>query len=125
MEKMFEKATRNKYLFQYKGQITVIDLWDLSIKELDSIFKGLNKQLKSVTEESLLDVTTSEDVELKDKIEIIKYIVSVKRVEDGKRLLEKEIKEKKQKILEIMSKKKDDTLQNMTIEELEKMLSGL
>ena len=125
MEKMFETATRKKYLFNYKGQITVIDLWDLSIKELDGIFKSLNKQLKSVTEESLLDVTTSEDIELKEKIEIIKYIVLVKRVEEGKKLLEKEVKEKKQKILEIMSKKKDDTLQNMSLEELEKMLNSL
>lgn len=124
-EKLFETATRNKYLFQFKGQITVTDLWDLNVKELDSIYKTLNKQLKLATEDSLLQVKNTEDTELTNKIEIIKYIVSVKQTEDENRLKEKEVKEKKQKILEILAKKKDDSLNNMSEADLEKMLNEL
>lgn len=124
-EKLFETATRNKYLFQFKGQITVTDLWDLNVKELDSIYKTLNKQLKLATEDSLLQVKNTEDTELTNKIEIVKYIVAVKQEEENIRLKENETKVKKQKILEILAKKKDDSLQNMSEADLEKMLAEL
>ena len=41
---IFEVATRNKYRFPYRGQISVEDMWDLPVTELDKIFKTLNKQ---------------------------------------------------------------------------------
>ena len=42
MENKFEIAIRNKYRFPYKGMITIEDLWDLSVTQLDGIFKTLN-----------------------------------------------------------------------------------
>ena len=58
---MFEFATRTKMRFPFKGMISVEDLWDLSVKELDSIFKTLNAQVKKSQEESLLATKTKED----------------------------------------------------------------
>lgn len=41
---MFEIATKNKYRYPFnKGLITTEDLWNLSLKDLDNIFKVLNK----------------------------------------------------------------------------------
>ena len=40
MNALFVMATRGKYRFPFKGQISVEDLWDLSVKNLDSIFKS-------------------------------------------------------------------------------------
>lgn len=59
------------------------------------------------------------------KIEIVKYIFQVKQEEENLRLQAKEIKEKKQKLMEILSKKQDASLENMSEEEIKKMLSEL
>lgn len=122
---MFEVAVRTKMRFPFKGLISVEDLWDLSVRDLDSIFKTLNSQLKQVKEESLLEVKTKEDQELDMKIEIVKYIVRVKQEEELSRIQAKEQKEKKQKIMEILATKQDESLQNMSVEELQAMLNQL
>lgn len=120
---MFEVAVRSKFRFPFRGLISVEDLFDLSVKELDSIFKTLNSQLKQVKEESLLEVKSQQDKELDMKIEIVKYIVKIKLEEENNRLKAKEQKEKKQKIMEILSAKQDESLKNMSIDELTKMLN--
>jgi CHASE3 domain sensor protein len=122
---MFEVAVRTKMRFPFKGVISVEDLWDLSVENLDTIFKTLNSQLKQVNEESLLSTKTKEDRELDVKIEIVKYIVNVKLEERDKQQKAKEQKEKKQKILELISNKQDEALQNKSIEELQAMLNEL
>ena len=122
---IFEVATRNGFRFTFKGMISVEDLWALNVRDLDSVFKILNSQLKQVNEESLLDVKTKQDQELDTKIEIVKYIVKVKQEEENMRLKAKEQKEKKQKIMEILATKQESNLQNMSEDELKKMLSEL
>jgi hypothetical protein len=122
---IFEVATRNGFRFQFKGMISVEDLWDCSVRDLDSIFKTLNSQLKKVNEESLLQVKTQQDQELDIKIKIVKYIFGVKQEEENLRLKAKEQKEKKQKIMEILANKQDEGLQNKSVEELQNMLNEL
>jgi len=122
---IFEVAVKNKFRFPFKGLISVEDLWDLNVSNLDLIFKSLNSQLKEVTEESLLDIKTKENKELDIKIAIVKYIVKYKLEEQQKTLKVQENKAKKQKILEILSKKQDSTLENMSEDELKNILSEL
>lgn len=124
-EKMFETAVRTKMRFPFKGVVSAEDLWDLSVENLDSVYKTLNSELKKATEESLLNTKTKQDKELETKIEIIKYIVKVKQEEELLRLKAKERKEQRQKILEIMAMKQDESLQNKSIEELTAMLNEL
>ena len=122
---VFEVAVRSKFRFPFRGSISTEDLWDLTVEDLDSIFKSLNSQLKQVTEESLLDTRTKQDVEILAKVEIVKYVVSVKLEEKANRLKAKEQREKRQKIMEIMSSKQDTELQGKSLAELEKMLEEL
>lgn len=119
---MFEVATRGKFRFPFKGLISVEDLWELSVDNLDNVFKALNSEMKKTKEESLLSRKTREDEVLEIKIEIVKYIVSVKLAEKEQREKAFLNKERNQKILDIIAAKKDAELQNMSIEELEKML---
>lgn len=122
---MFEVATREKFRFPFRGVISTEDLFDLSVKDLDSIFKTLNKELKKAKEESLLETKTQQDKELDIKIEIIKYIVKTKLDEEQLRAETKKKKEQKQKILELMASKQDADLQNKSVEELQQMLNEL
>lgn len=125
MEKMFETATRTKMRFPFKGVISVEDLWDLSVRDLDNIFKTLNAQVKKSQEESLLATKSKEDEALAMQIEIVKYIVETKLAELKAAEQSKENKEKKQKIMEIIAAKKNEALQNMSVDELQQMLDGL
>lgn len=125
IEKMFETAVRSKFRFPFRGLISVEDLWDLSVESLDLIFKQLNSQIKQVKEESLLGSKTQEDKELEMKIDIIKYIVSTKLEESELKAKAREVKAQKQKIMEILSAKQDEALENKSVEELTKMLNEL
>lgn len=122
---LFEVATRENYLFPFKGMINVIDLWNLSLTNLDSVFKTLNAEVKKSEEESLLNAKTKEDEELTNKIEIIKYIVNKKLAEKEARENKKKNKEKRQRILEIKAKRQDEALENMSDEDLDKLLADL
>jgi len=122
---MFEIATRNKYRFPYvKGLVTVEDLWDLSVENLDVIFKELNAQVKTQKEESLLSTVTKskKEAELENKIEIVKHIVSVKLAEREKKAKERERREYKQKILQLIEEKKDKALGDLSVEQLEALI---
>lgn len=126
MEKnLFEIATRNRYRFNYKGVMTVEDLWSLRVEDLDAIFKMLNRQKKTADEDSLLATKSAEDTELANKIELVKYIVSVKLAEAADRVSAAEKKAQRDKILEIVAKKKDKALEDMGIEDLMKKLEEL
>ena len=122
---LFIKATREKMRFPYKGQATVEDLWDLSMTELDKIYKTLNAQQKRAQEDSLLDTKSEEDEELAAQIGIVRYIFTVKQEEKKAAETARERKEQKQKIMAILASKQDEALHGKSIEELEKMLDEL
>lgn len=124
-ENLFEIATRGKFRFPFRGMISVEDLWDLSVEDLDIVFKKLNSQLKQSKEESLLGEKTQQDKELDVKINIIKYIVSTKLEEAELRAKTRDNKVKKQQILEILANKQNTELENKSIGELKKMLENL
>ncbi len=122
---LFEVATRANYQFPFRGMINVIDLWDLSLTNLDSVFKALNAEAKKHEEESLLNAKSKEDEEISNKIWIIKYIVSVKLAEKKAREDAKKNAEMKQRLLEIKAKRQDAAFENMSDEELDKALAEL
>ena len=121
---LFILATRKRYRFPYKGLISVEDLWQLGLDELDGIYKTLNKTIKNTEDPGLLEENKT-DESLLNAIEIVKYIFSVKKEEADKRKLEAEMAAKRKRILEIMARKQDEALENMSEEELQKMLEEL
>ena len=125
MSEMFETAVRNKFRFPYKGIISVEELYDLPLTALDNVFKTLNAEAKKSEEESLLNTKSKADEELALKIDIVKHIVSVKLKEKEDRENAKAKKEMKQRLLEIKAKREDAALENMSDEDLNKMLAEL
>jgi hypothetical protein len=124
-ENIFEYAVENKLRFPYKGSVSVEDLYDLNTAELDSIYKTLKREVKKEEEESLLETKSSEDMVLAVKIEIIKHIVAKKLAQIEARNKAIRNKEEKNKILAIIAKKQEDSLNDKSIEELTQMLANL
>lgn len=123
MSDLFKIATKKAYRFNYKGIISVEDLWNLNVEELDKIYKSLKKQQKNNTEESLLQTVSKEDKELQNKIDIIKTIVNDKLIAKEKATKAAEKKAQNQRILEIMADKQDAALKEKSLEELQAMLT--
>ena len=124
-ENLFEMATRNKMRFpSTKGELSVEDLWDLSDKDLDVVYKNLKDQEVKSSEESLLD-DANVDPKLTAAIGIVKYIFTTKRNE---KLAEKERINKKltqKKYIDALSKKEDEAIEKMSEAELRAMIDSL
>ena len=124
MANLFEIATREKYRFPYKGQISVEDLWDLSPTALDGIYKTLNKAIKAQDEESLMTEREA-DPTTANMVEIVKHIFTVKRDEQRAKKAAIENAEKRRHIMDILARKQDEALNNKSEEELLKMLEEM
>lgn len=120
--KLFEKATKMKLRFNYKGVITTEDLWDLTVGELDVIYRGLSSELKQSSEDSLLGTKSTATDTLQLKIEIIKHIANVKVAEVSAKEQAVADAQRKQLVAEIIRKKELAELENMSVEDLKKML---
>lgn len=124
-ENLFEMATRNKMRFpSTKGELSVEDLWDLSDKDLDVVYKNLKDQEVKSSEESLLD-DANVDPKLTAAISIVRYIFTTKRKE---KLAEKERINKKltqKKYIDALSKKQDEAIEKMSEAELRAMIDSL
>ena len=122
---LFIMATRQKFRFPFKGMVSVEDLWDMNVRDLDGVFKALNSQVKQAKEESLLVTKCKEDSILEAKIEIVKYIVSTKLAEAEIKRVRAKQREKKNRIAEILAVKQDEELRGKSVEELTAMLSAM
>lgn len=123
MADLFKVAVKKKYRFNYRGLISVEDLWDLSVEDLDKIFKSLKSQQRNASEESLLKAVSKEDKELNNKIEIIKIIVADKLAASDRAKKAAAQRMQNQRILEIMADKQDAALKEKSVEELQAMLT--
>ena len=122
MNDIFKNATKKKYRFTFKGFITIEDLWDLNVEQLDSIYKILKKRQRETNEESLLTEVSKEDKVLNEKIEIVKVIVADKLAAKERAKNAAKKRAENQKILDIMADKQDAELKEKSIEELQAML---
>lgn len=122
---MFEQAVRNKLRFTYKGQLSVEDLWDLSQTQLDEIYLPLKAQLNQAEQGSLLGDKPKSVEEVKNKIDILKYIATVKKEESDKRVLAAERKRQKAKLLELMEKKQNSELEGKSTAEIQALIDAL
>lgn len=114
-----EKASRVKLRYSTnRGVLSVEDLWDLSLEQLDPIAINLNKRLKESQTESFIKTRTKDATELELKFNIVKHIIDVKLQEQEERIVAAEKKAKRQKILDLMAKKQDAELESKSYEAL-------
>ena len=117
---------KNKYRFEFKGLISVEDLFDLSLENLDLIYKNLKKEESDLQTDSLLETVDNPLIkEIEIKLEIVKSIFNMKQIEIEN--MEKAMinKARKEKILAIIENKQDQELSEKSIEELKEIYNNL
>ena len=128
---MFEKASRLKIRFDSaRGQMSDEELWEIPLTSkdgfsVDEIAKSLNRELKSDEDESFVSKKSKTNEVLQLKFDIVKHVIKVRLDEAEVASQVKEVKEKKQKIMAIIAKKEDETLESVSIEKLREMLESL
>lgn len=124
---MFEQATKGKLRFESpKGALSVEDVWDLPLTgrgfSLDALAKNLNRQIKDAEEESFVVQQSSANRALTLRFEIVKHVISVKLEEKQKAEERQQKAAERQRIMEIIAKKEDESLENLSLEELKARL---
>lgn len=123
---LFEKASRIKLRFESgKGNLTVEDLWDLSLQQLNKLAKGLHKLIKEDVEEDFLEEKSSEDTILKLKFDIVLHILNVKKEEQKARKEATTKRAEKERLLGILERKQHEADENLTEEQLKEKIAGL
>ena len=120
------ESLKNKYRFEFKGLISVEDLFDLSLENLDLIYKNLKKEESDLQTDSLLETVDNPLIkEIEFKLEIVKSIFNMKQIEIEN--MEKAMinKARKEKILAIIENKQDQELSEKSIEELKEIYNNL
>ena len=119
---MFEKASRMRLRFDFgNGLATTEDLWDMTLPNLDKIYRSLKAAAKKDDDESLLVTKTSADDILDLKIAVVKYIFTVKNDEKLAKATEAENRAHNKQIDMLIAQKQQEQLVGMSIEELEKL----
>lgn len=132
INEVFIKATRKKFRFPSdKGELTVEQLWELPLTSrngfnLNSVAIAVNTELRSLTEESFVEVDPNpRRSQLRDMLEIVKYIIATKQAEvkaANDRVAKAALREN---LREALAAKKTEQLSSMSVEELEAQLAAL
>jgi hypothetical protein len=133
MDDMFERASRAKLRFASvpatknspSGFLSVEDLWDIRLTDLDAIFKSLKKDIGYEQEESLLSPSGTPDPVALLKVNLIKHIAEVRLREAEAVKLAKERKMKKQKLMEILERKENQEVEGKSADEIRAMINEL
>jgi hypothetical protein len=128
IDNLFEKALRNGVTFAYKGTISLYDLWNLKLEQLDEIYRSLSKEAKTSEAEGeglLATRATKASSALKLKLDIVKYVFETLAAEKDKKAKAAERKQKAQELLALISEKEGDALKGKSLEELRAQFAQL
>ena len=114
----FEKATRLRLRFETsRGNLNVEDLWRLPLAELDKLAIALNKQLKESSEESFIKAKSKDNKLLELRFDIVKHIIETLLSEDEEQKKAADKRAKREQLLELIAKKKNQELEGKSLEE--------
>ena len=120
---MYKKASKLKLKFNTTlGNLSVEQLWDLSLTDLDTLAVSLEEAYENSKGKSFLVKKTTKDKTIKIMFDIALDVLNTKAEEVEIARNASDVKEHNQKILELIKNKQDDELKDKSIEELEKML---
>lgn len=123
---MFKQASRMKLRFATsKGNLSVEDLWDLSLLVSDKLAVSYDEELAKSPRKSFISNDSPKNDELELKFNIVKDIITDKLKEKVDRDQAKQKAAEKAKLLDLLDKKQSEKLENLSEEELRQRLAEL
>lgn len=120
---MYKQASKERLRIQTtKGLLSVEQLWDLSLEDLDALAVSLEQEYKNSKGKSFLASKTKKDKTIKLKFDVTLDILNTKVEMAEEAANAGKTKAMNEKILSIIQRKKDSQLEDMSIGELEKLL---
>lgn len=119
----YKLATRGKFRFNTpKGILSVEQLWDLSLEDLNYLAVSLDDEYLSSGKKSFLVKTTTKNKTAKLKFDIVLDVLNTKKDEAEAAQTAREDKAHNDKIYGLIAEKQDETLKSKSVKELEKQL---
>lgn len=119
----FKEAVKSKLRISTTvGLLSVEQLWDLPLVQLDKIAVDLEEQYKESGKKSFLVSKSKKDKDIKLAFDIVLEILEDKVEERDLAAKASTVKEHNQKILSKIQEAKDKELDGLSAEELEKLL---
>ena len=133
MSDIYKFAAQNGLRFPSKrGELTVEQLFQLPLQsqsgfDLDSVARGINSQLKGVSEESFVEDTSADPrkTALSVALDVVKDVIKTKQEANRAALARSARAAERKKLLDAIGTKKDQQLSAASLEELEKKLAEL
>lgn len=125
-ENLFEKASRLKLRFQAKqGLLSVEDLWDLSLSALDMLAQSVNRELQSETEVSFLPTKRKATSHNGMRLELLKYVISVRVDEADKAKVRAEKRAKLDMLRSLAETKAVEQFASQSLDEIKRQIADL
>ena len=111
---IFEYAAKNAIRFNFRGNITTEDLYNLRLDELDAVYKDLNRTRKAQTEESLWPPVRQVPHCLMSKLSWLSMLSLTNSTNAQWRKKLSSARKKKQKLMALMAEKDDADLRALS-----------
>ena len=123
---MYKKALKMKLRFATtKGKLTTEDLFDLSLTDLNNIAIALDKKLSESPRKSFISDIAPDTEEDELRFNIVKDVINTKLIERNNAQNAKAKAAEKAQLLEILHRKENQALENMSVDELKAKLAAL
>jgi hypothetical protein len=128
---IFEQASRLSLTFATPlGTLRTDDLWSLPLTSnkgtsLDQLAVALHNELQNKGTLSFVTDAVKPNDYTQLRFDIIKHILDIKIAERDAAAKARADREKKQKLLELISRKENQELENMPLDDLRKMVEAL
>lgn len=120
---MYKLASKQKLRVPTtQGNLSVEQLWDLSIPQLDALAVSLEETHKTSARKSFVVKKTIKDKTAKLRFDIVLDVLTTKVEEQEASSNAAETKAHNNKILDLIARKKEGELEGKSVAELEKML---
>lgn len=122
---MYKEALQKKLRFKTnKGMISTEDLFDLSLQNLDTLARMLDKKISEAPKKSFIEELPVEENDDELRFSIVKDVINIKLKARKDNINRAQIDARNKRIAELIAKKEDEALENKSIEELRAMIQN-